>query len=300
MDARLLQLPGPGDVGLFVEAGLELDEDGDLLAPLGRPDERFDDGAVARRAVQRLLDRQHLGVDGGPLDEGLDGVGERFVRVVHEHVLLGDDREDVDRAVLHAHQPAGRGGHEGRFLQVRALQAVEAGEAAEVEETVEHVDTVGAEVELPLEQVAHLVGRPGVDLQADRVPEAAPAELHLHGGEQVVGFLVDHGEVGVPGHPERVVGLDLHAREERGEMGADHLLERDETVPRRSGDEPGEQRRHLHPGEPALVPQRVTDEHRQVQRQVGDVRERVPGVDRQRREDREDVVVEEPGQLFAV
>jgi len=32
--ARLLKLAGPFDVGLLVEAGLDLDEDHDLLAPL--------------------------------------------------------------------------------------------------------------------------------------------------------------------------------------------------------------------------------------------------------------------------
>ncbi len=72
MDARLLQATGPADVGLFVEAGLELDEDGHLLAPLGRLDQRIDDGAVPRRPVQGDLDGQDVGIDRGQADEFAD------------------------------------------------------------------------------------------------------------------------------------------------------------------------------------------------------------------------------------
>ena len=53
-------------------------------------------------------------------------------------------------------------------------------------------------------------------------------------------------------------------------------------------DEAGEQRRHLHPGEPLLAGRRVAHDDREVQRQVRDVRERVRGVDGERREHRED------------
>ena len=55
--AGALQLARPDDVRLLVEAGLDLDEDDDLLAALGGADERLDDRRVARRPVQRLLDR---------------------------------------------------------------------------------------------------------------------------------------------------------------------------------------------------------------------------------------------------
>ncbi|MEY9487737.1 hypothetical protein RKD26_003531 [Streptomyces calvus] len=41
--AGLLQLARPLDVGVLVEAGLDLDQDEDLLAGLGGVDERVDD-----------------------------------------------------------------------------------------------------------------------------------------------------------------------------------------------------------------------------------------------------------------
>ena len=68
--ARLLQHAGPFDVRLLVEAGFELDERDHLLAGLGRLHERRDDaGLVATGAVQRLLDREHVGVGRGLCDE---------------------------------------------------------------------------------------------------------------------------------------------------------------------------------------------------------------------------------------
>ncbi len=60
--ARFFERPGPPDVGRLVTPGLQLDQRRHLLALLGRPDQSLDDGAVARRAVQRLLDGQHLRV----------------------------------------------------------------------------------------------------------------------------------------------------------------------------------------------------------------------------------------------
>ncbi len=74
------QLARPDDVRLLVEAGLDLDQDHDLLAALGCPDERLDDRRIAGRAVQRHLDRQDVRVVGRLGDEALDGCRERLVR----------------------------------------------------------------------------------------------------------------------------------------------------------------------------------------------------------------------------
>ncbi len=85
---RALQHPRPPDVGLLVEAGLHLDQDHDLFAGPGGRDERVDDGGVATRAVERLLDRQHMGIDRRLLDEPLHARGERMVRVVDQDVAV--------------------------------------------------------------------------------------------------------------------------------------------------------------------------------------------------------------------
>jgi hypothetical protein len=51
MRAGLLELACPDDVGLFVEAGLDLDEDHDLLVPLRGGYQVSNDGRVAAGAV---------------------------------------------------------------------------------------------------------------------------------------------------------------------------------------------------------------------------------------------------------
>src|SRR5439155_21666870 len=82
----LLQLPGPDDVGLLVEARLDLDQDHDLLAALGGANERLNDRGVARRAVQRLPAREDLGIRRRLRDEALHRRREVLVRVVDENV----------------------------------------------------------------------------------------------------------------------------------------------------------------------------------------------------------------------
>ena len=65
MDAGFFQGPGPADVVGFVEAGLQLDDGGDLFAVGHRVHQRADDPAVTACAVERLFDGQDLRVSGG-------------------------------------------------------------------------------------------------------------------------------------------------------------------------------------------------------------------------------------------
>ena len=89
---------------------------------------------------------------------------------------------------------------------------------------------------------------------------------------------------------------DLHAREERVQVGGDDLLEQDVGA-RADLPQARQHRRHLDAREAALAGARVAHGDRQRQRQVADVRERVRRIDRQRRQDREDLVQEALAQL---
>ena len=72
----------------------------------------------------------------------------------------------------------------------------------------------------------------GVDLEAHDLAEAPAAQLGLDGPQQVVGLVGDL-EVRVAGDAEEAVVDDLHAREQRVEVGRDDLLQRDEGQVRR-------------------------------------------------------------------
>src|SRR6185369_10186214 len=71
MRARSLELAGPDDVGLLVEACLDLDEDHHLLAALRGTYQRLHDRRVTGCAVEGHLYGQDVGVVGGLGDEPL-------------------------------------------------------------------------------------------------------------------------------------------------------------------------------------------------------------------------------------
>ena len=123
VDAGVLELAGPRDVVLLVEAGLDLDDREHLLARLGGVDEGVDDRGVAARAVERLLDRQHPRVGRGLLDERLHRGRERVVGVLQQDVLLADRREDVaGLGALGRREVGVRAGDEGLEVQVGAVE----------------------------------------------------------------------------------------------------------------------------------------------------------------------------------
>ena len=139
--ALALEGLGPADVALFVEARLELEEDGHLLAVGGGLHQRVDDRRVATHAVERRLDGQHVGVVGGGAHEVDDRV-ERVVGVVQQDVAVADGGEDV--GVLGALQHRRRGLHQRLVLQVGAVDALQVPEAAEAERRLDGVDVVVA------------------------------------------------------------------------------------------------------------------------------------------------------------
>jgi hypothetical protein len=154
---------------------------------------------------------------------------------------------------------------------------------------------VAVHVQLADQRLQDEVGDVGLDLQPDRWTEPAPGQLPLQGLQEVLVAVLLHLEVGVAGHPEKVVLDDLHAGEERAEVPGDEVLEREEPVrpaARLDGDQPGHVVGHLDAGEQLRPAIRVADHDGEVERQPGDVRERVRGVDRQRGEHREDLVAE--------
>ena len=99
--AGALEIARPLDVGLLVEARLELDQRHDRLAGLGRLGQRRDDRAVVRGAVERLLDGHDIGI-AGRLAHELHHDVEGFVRVVDDDVLLADGGEAIAAMIADA------------------------------------------------------------------------------------------------------------------------------------------------------------------------------------------------------
>ena len=148
-----------------------------------------------------------------------------------------------------------------------------------------------AETEPAQQEVAGVGRHRPLDLEPDGLAEPPPAKLFLDREQKVVGLVLLDREVGVAGHPEEVVLLDLHAREQRVEVGLDDLVDEDEAM-RLDLHEAGQDLRDLDPREPTFAGLRVAQPDGDRQGQRRDVREWMAWVHRERREDRKDLVEE--------
>ena len=153
---------------------------------------------------------------------------------------------------------------------------------------------------MPLDQdLAGDIGHRALHLEADRLAEAPTADLLLDREQQVVGLVLLDRDVGVARDPEQVGLEDLHAPEQLVEVGLDDLVEEHELVAldREQARQAG---RDLDPGEADLAGVRVPQADRDRERQRADVRERVARVHGERREHREDLVVEAAPEVLVV
>ena len=301
--AHLFQRLRPVDVGLLVEAGFQLEHADDLLAALRGPDQGADERRVVAGPVDGQLDGEHIGITAGLGDEPLHRGREGVVRMVDQNVALADDAEHVgDVAVLALKARLGDRGP-GLVPQVRvALELDDVPEVSQVEQSADLEDFVLLEAQ----HLDQLFGECRVhrlrDLEPHHFAETAAADLFLDGFEQVVGFVGDV-EVGVPGDPEVSVVDDFDAREELVDVGGDHVLERHHhrVVLTTDVDEAAEQfLGHLDASQHLGRGLGVAQQHRQREREVGDVRERTSEADHQGRQGREDLVLEDPVQPLAL
>ena len=180
--------------------------------------QRLHEQRLLAGAVERLLDREHVGV-GGRLAHELDHRHVGLVRVVeHDRGALGDQLEDACRRS----RRSGRcGGVERRVLQVRAVDLVgDRDEAVEVHRPVDAVDVGVAEAELALEVLDDARRAVGRDLEAAPPPRscAAPARLS-RARRRVHDLLLLDVEVAVPRHLELVDAERLHAVEQVRDLG---------------------------------------------------------------------------------
>ncbi len=145
----------------------------------------------------------------------------------------------------------------------------------------------------------HLVGHGCVDLEPHRPAEAAPAQLDLDGGEEVVGLLLLEREVGVAGDPEgvRARSISMPGKSCR-RWAAITCSSGTKRSPSGSTTNRGSRDGTLTRAKRRSSVVGVADDHRQVEREVGDVGERVTGIDRQRGEDREDPLLEHLDQVL--
>ena len=289
--AERLERARPRDVVDLVEPRLQLHQHRHLLPALRRLRERLHDRAVARGAVERHLDREHLIVARRRLDEGLHRRAERIERVVDEDLMLADHVEDRATRVAQLRRDHRDQRRVAVFRQIRRRERKQ----------IAHVEQRPRLEDLPLREGRHLrrFARPqfveqqlaqvhrhaGLHFDPDHLAEPTLEELLLDHREQILRLLgVRDLQVGVAREPEQIAGEHLHPREERVEPSGDQRLQRHVRVqlPRRH---PARQALgDLHARESHAAGHRVAQLHREREREVADVRERVPRVDGERRQ----------------
>ena len=94
VDARVLHLLAPADIGLLVEAGEQLDDRGDALAIERSGGERTDDLGVVRYAVKRDAYLGDKGIDRRLLQQPQDVV-EALIGEVDAEVTLQDTLDEA-------------------------------------------------------------------------------------------------------------------------------------------------------------------------------------------------------------
>ena len=295
--AVLLQPARPGDVGLLVEAGLDLDQDEHLLAGLGRVDQGVDDRGVAGRAVERLLDGQHLRVVGGLLEEALDAGGEASRtggaaarRAGSAAANMSAGLRGLDLRQVRVGRAAGRLGtsaRPGRGRPARTGRAGRAGRAAR------NTSLLG-DVELGDQQVEHLRVDVVLDLEPDRRrPNRRRSSSRSRASSRFSASSSSTSTSSLRVTRKTWCWTTSMPGNSCPRCCGDDVLERDEPPPRPAG-RTGTARSAPSPGRTARAPvSRVADQHREVERQPGDVRERVRRVDGQRGQHGEDPLGEE-------
>ena len=217
--------------------------------------------------------------------------------MVDDEVLLPDRGEAVAGMFADALGKTGIVGHE---FEIGTVDRGELRHLREREHAVDHEHLVLGHRRAP-------AARSGADPSRHRRVElepddrAAPAALEhgLERAHQVFGFFLDF-QVGIPDHAEGALPLDRIARKQLGDEQRGDLLQRDQArgAVRRRGqaDEAvdllrkADQRVHRFP---------VAGAHemeRQGEAEIGNEREGMGGVDRERRQNREDVAQEMVGE----
>ena len=255
-------------------------------------------------AIERLLDCEDVRIFCRFGDELHDRV-EGFVRVMKKDVSLANRGKQIVRVAKRRHV------HRSKGL-VPHVSAVVLGKELHQVRHVEHVRrAVDVAVRVELERVNELLERRWrrlpAHLQANRVSALAPAKLLLDRLQEIFGFFFVDLEVEVARHAERVNALQTRAREDAAYVPSDQIFEEDERMARRRPIREDDARhlqkarnhhRHLHDAKRGHATNAFTRKHHaDVEALVANVRKRVTRVDRDGRENREELAMESLVQL---
>src|SRR5271165_1437241 len=261
MHAGFLQSTSPLYIGCFVKPRFQLNDNRDLLAPLSSFAKRSDDRRIATRSIQRLLDRENVGVLRGLLDE-IENRLKALVRMMQKHWPAPDIREDI---VMVGQARRKRRGKRSK-LQIGTI--------------------VVGQCECLQQLFGNMVRAIGLNFQTDCRAAAPFPQLKLDRFEEVVGLFLVQIEITVSGHTKLVGSFHSDPMEERPDMRLNQVPDKDVAVnPTFAGlvsQKSRQYSRNLHNRE-IRVQILSFQFNRNVQTLVQELRKRMNRIDRQRR-----------------
>src|SRR5712671_3927023 len=285
LHAGTLEIAGPANVGFLVEARFQFDQRRHRLAGLGRFGELAHDRAVLAGTVQGLLYRRDGGV-ARRLSYELDDDIKAFIGMVDDDVLLPNRREAIAAEVPNAFGKARivGGKHEiGALVDDQLLGIVE------TENSISSENVGWGGVELFHQEAAEIGRHCRIDSKMDRVAPPASFECRLVEADQILGLLLDL-DLAVAQQSEHALRDHREAREQVIQEQRDHLFDRQESDPG-SGQTNESVDRRRDQGQ-RLQPNTIADPlelQRQTKAAIGDKRERMSRINRERRQDRKDL-----------
>ena len=219
--------------------------------------------------------------------------------MMHEHITVSDDLEEVER-LLTVVQLERRSRDPRLVFQVWTVDGHERPQSGEVDQPVDLDDRIGVDLELLDQHELHVGGHARRHFESHRASESAATELGLDGLKEVFGFLLIDVEVRVASDSERKAGIDLQPRKQLGKVSGDEILDGKPAALIGEPDEARQQRRDLHACKTSVPRRRVVHGDGEIEREIRDVGERMPRIDRQGRQNGKDAIVKELVQVVAV
>ena len=285
---------GPQDILFFVETGFQFHHGGYGLARLRRVDQRADDRRLLARAIERLLDRHHIGIDRRLFEEGDDDV-ERLIGMVDDNVLGPDRGEAITAIFADAFGEARRIGLE---FEVGPVLVNDAGQVADADKSLD----LGDDRLMPLDHVLqHFLDRFGdtlFDFHADHAATAAALDRAAEVADQILGLFLDF-DVAVADDAEHAAVAHLIAGEEIARKAPHHRFQRDIAGrwPRHAHEAVKRRGDHHQFADRLLVRQalQIEDDRQPLIGDEGEGMRRIKRLGRQDREDLGEEMIAQPG-----
>ena len=154
---------------------------------------------------------------------------ERFVGVVHQHVVFGNDPEHV--AVVESRHWLRRKRLVPEFPQFVAHG--QRGQIGQLQRSSGGVHVIRLQVQGFAQKTLHLGGCVMREFQANRLIALAAPQFALNGLEQIVSLVFVHRQIEIAGHPEAMTAHHAKAGKQIARMHSDDVFEQNEGGPMR-------------------------------------------------------------------